>query len=341
MPAHVKFCGDCGAPMEPAGVTTLIAMPRPRMGDRVITAAAVPAFAGLPAIPAGSSGLVLAVDEGSNGPVYDIEVVVDGVSLTRQIDDSVLRSGLPTVARVPEQAVGEPDRHVDAPSSAGAPVAAAEKPDAAGPTAPAPVQGPPAAPSSRPVPAPQPLLTSGFKGTAARWPLMFYRLFFSPRRPLVVRTTLTVDRVHQLFAEQLVGSSKIKKLASMMSSYGRNVRWSVHRPSTHESTATCVPKGPVAWGAGRMKRLYDLSGDRIAVTTSVQSDGATVASLGPAVWSTAYGLFAFPQMLAYAHLPLKAWREADPQLLVAYPLSRSRVAGWVLLVVAALAILAA
>ncbi len=151
----------------------------------------------------------------------------------------------------------------------------------------------------------------GVKGWNFLLPFLVYKLFFSVRRPLVVQTNLTAERLHALFAEVLSGQSTLNKLAAVSNSYTRNASWVVRQVSTEESVAVCRPKGLVSWSAGRMKRLCDVTDDAISLETVTSSSGV-VATIGPSAFTVVFGfLFAFPQMLLYPRAVVKRWKQAD------------------------------
>lgn len=328
-----RFCGSCGAATGGGAVATaptsvaVPQQPRPaqaltlssavlKVGERVTVGRALQASAGSPHVPSGASAVVLGSETGVDGIArYDLELVVDGVPVTRQVTLDDLRHGAAPGASLPETG-----SHREAESTEAAPAPDADLlPSAAIPS----VAGA----------APAPTATDEFKGLRWLVPFFLYKLVFSLRRPLVVKTTIGSERLHVLFSERLSGQSSLSKLVAMSSSYTRNVRWSVRRTGDHTSQAVCTPKDLVAWSAGRMKRYLDVSGDKIELETSPQRDGSVIAVLGVTEYTTVWGFFAFPAMHVYARQAVKAWRKEDPQLQIKYPLSASRLVAWGVLAV--------
>lgn len=168
-----------------------------------------------------------------------------------------------------------------------------------------------------------------FKGWSFLVPFLLYRLLFSLRRPLVVRTSLRADQLHTSFREVLAGGGGLNRLAAVSNSYARRAQWHVSRDAIDTSRARCRPNGLVSFGAGRFKQLLDITGDELELQTVESRDGSVTATIGPARFTVVYlYLFAFPSMLLYPRAVVKRWKQEDPGLIIAHPLSRSRIAVW-------------
>ena len=302
-----------------AGESPLLDAPRAafRTGDRVELRNDIPVDAVGRGVPAGAIGIVLGTDVAGGVVAHSIDFTVDGGSLVRMVAEDKLRpaSARGFAAHVPPAE--------DTPAPTGNTRTTVPEQDT-GTASRSTAEQVRARPDGSP---------PDFKGWNFLLPFLVYKLFFSARRPLVVQTTITAERLHALFAEVLNGQSTLNKLAALSNSYTRNARWTLRRMSADESLAVCQPKGLVMWGAGRFKRLCDISDDSITVTTVTTSSGRVVATIGPSVFTTVFGVFfAFPQMLLYPRAVVKRWKQEDPGLLIAHPISRSRMAVWAVLV---------
>lgn len=319
-----------------------------KVGEWVAATIELPAAGFARFLPFGSQGVIIESGSSQEGVVHTVEFTVDGSSCVRTVQERLLRpahlghSEQPTapaqlgfagnstpVVLTPVVPSSVDQATVDQATVDRAPV---DRPPAVVQQPPRHTSPPMASPSARPStttpPVGQTLAADGFKGWSFLVPLILYRLFFSIRRPLIIQTSLPVDRLHQVFGEVLGGDRSLNMLLTVSNSYLRNVRWAVHRTTDHESVAECCPKGLVSFSAGKMKRMVDVTGDEVTLETTLQSSGKVLASIGATTYTIIWGMVAFPNVVLYPRAVVKRWKNEDPGLLIHHPWSRSRIVAW-------------
>jgi hypothetical protein len=310
-----------------------------KVGERVAATIELPAEGFARLVPVGSQGVIIESGSSQEGVVHAVEFTVDGSSCVRSVQERLLRQAHLGYSEQPT-APAQPGFTGDSTPVVLTPVVPSLVDRATVDRAPVVLQEPPsqtvppmASPSARPSTTTPPsvertLAVDGFKGWSFLVPLILYRLFFSIRRPLIIQTSLSVDRLHQVFGEVLGGDRSLNMLLTVSNSYLRNVRWVVHRTTDHESVAECCPKGLVSFSAGKMKRLVDVTGDEVTLETTVQPSGKVLASIGATTYTTIWGMVAFPNVVLYPRAVVKRWKNEDPGLLIHHPWSLSRIAAW-------------
>jgi hypothetical protein len=203
------------------------------------------------------------------------------------------------------------------------------------PRAPAPAP-PPAPPAPAPTPAPTPgpvVATQSFL-----LPRVPCKLVWSPRKAWVVTTSLSDDRISDLFVQTM---TKQPSLLRRTNSYFRRVSWQPQRNAiSGQIVATCRASGPVSVGFGRMKQYVDVSGDTILCGIEREHPQArATVSAGVGTYTTYFGFYAFPAT-AYTFDFVKALKQADALVEVRYPWSVVRIVSlavflvWLLIVAA-------